>query len=297
MTDGSSDDTEGDGRSLAVLFADMDGSTKLYELYGDETAHRLAAECLTVLDAQAGVAGGRVVKTRGDGVMCVFASPDEAFRAATLMRDAHRTGRVSIHAGFHFGPVIEDSADFYGDTVNVAARVTDLAKAGEILLTEDTVFRLSPALRNSTRWLDKAAMKGKREPVAVYEVVSEDEQATVIRGPLLARDGDKLRLDLAFRGRTFSLQEPMAEFVLGRQETCDLTVESSYASRRHATIQAVRGKVFLKEHSTNGTYVRNEKGEVAYVKREMVQLTGRGGIFLGREPELAAEDEIRFNLP
>ena len=297
MTDGSSYDTEGDGRNLAVLFADMDGSTKLYELYGDETAHRLTAECLTVLDTQAGLAGGRVVKTWGDGVMCVFATPDEAFRAATLMRDAHRTGEVSIHAGFHFGPVIEDSGDFYGDTVNVAARVTDLAKAGEILVTGDTVVRLSPALRRSTRWLHKAAMKGKKDPVAVYEVVGEDEQATVIRGPLPAHDGDKLRFEFGFRGKIYSLEEPMAEFVLGRQETCDLTVESSYASRRHATIQAIRDKVFLKDHSANGTYVCNERGEAVYIKREMVQLTGRGGIFLGREPELAAEDEIRFSLP
>lgn len=297
MNDGSSDNSEGDGQNLAVLFADMDGSTKLYELYGDETAHRLTAECLSVLDVQAGIAGGRVVKSRGDGVMCVFATPDEAFRAATLMRDAHKSGKVSIHAGFHFGPVIEDSGDFYGDTVNVAARVTDLAKAGEILVTEDTVVRLSPPLRSSTRWLDEAAMKGKKDPVAVYEVVSEDEQSTVIRGGSPVRDGNKMQLDIAYRGKTFSLEQPMAEFVMGRQETCDLMVKSSFASRRHATIQAVRGKVFLKDHSTNGTYVRNQSGEIAYVKREMVQLTGRGGIFLGREPELAGEDEIRFNLP
>ncbi|WP_420347574.1 adenylate/guanylate cyclase domain-containing protein [Pelagibius sp.] len=297
MNDGSSDGSDKDGQTLAVLFADIDGSTKLYEVYGDETAHRLTAECLTVLDAKAGMAGGRVVKTSGDGVMCVFATPDEAFRAATLMRDAHKHGQVSIHAGFHFGPVIEDSGDFYGDTVNVAARVTDLAKAGEILVTEDTVVRLSPPFRSSTRWIDKAAMKGKRDPVAIYEVVTEDENATVISGPLLAAESDRLRLDLAYRGETFSLEEPMAEFVVGRQDSCDLTVDSSYASRRHATIQAVRGKVFLKDHSTNGTYVRSETGDVAYVKREMVQLVGRGGIFLGREPELAGDDEIRFNLP
>ncbi len=297
MNDGSSDWSDKDGQVLAVLFADIDGSTKLYEIHGDETAHRLTAECLTVLDAKAGMAGGRTVKTSGDGVMCVFATPDAAFRAATLMRDAHKQGQVSIHAGFHFGPVIEDSGDFYGDTVNVAARVTDLAKAGEILVTEDTVVRLSPPLRSSTRWLDKAAMKGKKEPVAIYEVVTEDENATVIRGPLLAEAGDKLRLDIAYRGQTFSLEEPMAEFVVGRQDNCHLMVDSSYASRRHATIQAIRGKVFLKDHSTNGTYVRSEAGEIAYVKREMVQLSGRGGIFLGREPDLAAEDEIRFSLP
>src|SRR3546814_2396599 len=93
-------------QNLAVLFADIDGSTKLYETHGDETAHRLTAQVLTQLDAQAGIAGGRTVKTSGDGVMCVFATPDAAFRAATLMRDAQKRTPVSIHAGFHFGPVI-----------------------------------------------------------------------------------------------------------------------------------------------------------------------------------------------
>ena len=296
MNDGSSDRAAKDAQNLAVLFADIDGSTRLYEVHGDETAHRLTAECLTVLDAQAGLAGGRTVKTSGDGVMCVFATPDEAFRAATLMREAQKRTEVSIHAGFHFGPVIEDAGDFYGDTVNVAARVTDLAKAGEILVTEDTVVRLSPALRAATRWLDKAAVKGKKEPVGVYMIVSEDENVTVIRSPLVAAESEVLRLDLRYRDQAFTLEEPMPEFVVGRQDVCDLVIDSSYASRRHATIQAVRGKVFLKDHSTNGTYVRGADGEVVFVKREMVQLIGNGTIFLGREPELAEDEGIAFKM-
>lgn len=296
MTDDPSNKAAKDSQTLAVLFADIDGSTKLYEVHGDEAAHRLTAECLAVLDAQAGRAGGRVVKTSGDGVMCVFPTPDEAFQAATLMREAHKLGQVSIHAGFHFGPVIEHAGDFYGDTVNVAARVTDLAKAGEILVTEDTVVRLSPGLRAATRWLDKASVKGKKEPVGVYMIVTEEENVTVIRSPLVAAESDILSLDLRYGEQSFSLTEPMPEFVIGRQDICDLVFDSNYASRRHATIQADRGKVFLKDHSTNGTYVRAASGEVAYVKREMVQLTGRGAIFIGREPELAGDDCIAFKL-
>src|SRR3546814_5492723 len=75
----------------------------------------------------------------------------------------------------------------------------------------------------------------------------------------------------------------MPEFVLGRQDICDLVIDSSYAARRHATIQAVRGKVFLKDHSTNGTYVRNAADGVVFIKREMVQLSGSGAIFLRSE--------------
>ena len=297
MNDAPSEKAAKSSQNLAVLFADIDGSTKLYETHGDETAHRLTAQCLTLLDAQAGLAGGRTVKTSGDGVMCVFATPDAAFRAATLMRDAQKRTPVSIHAGFHFGPVIEDDGDFYGDTVNLASRIADLAKAGEILVTEDTVVRLSPALRAATRWLDKASVKGKKEPVGVYMVVTEEENVTVIRSPLVAAESDVLRLDLRYRDKSVTLEEPMPEFILGRQAGCDLVIDSSYASRRHATIQAVRGKVFLKDHSTNGTYVRTAGGEVVFVKREMVQLSGSGVIFLGREPELAEDNGIAFKMP
>src|SRR3546814_8865571 len=88
-------------------------------------------------------------------------------------------------------------------------------------------------------------------------VMAEEENMTVIRSPLIAAGLDVLRLDLRYRDRSVTLEEPMPEFVLGRQDICDLVIDSSYASRRHATIQAVRGKVFLKDHSTNGTYVRN----------------------------------------
>ena len=297
MNDVPADKEAKSSQNLAVLFADIDGSTKLYETHGDETAHRLTAQVLIQLDTQAGIAGGRTVKTSGDGVMCVFATPDAAFRAATLMRDAHKLTPVSIHAGFHFGPVIEYDGDFYGDTVNLAARIADLAKAGEILVTEDTVVRLSPTLRAATRWLDKTSVKGKKDPVGVYMVIAEEENMTVIRSPLLAAANGRLSLDLRYRDTTVTLEEPMAEFVLGRQDGCDLVIDSSYASRRHATIQAVRGKVFLKDHSTNGTYVRTAKGEVVFVKREMVQLSGSGAIFLGREPNLAEDDGIAFKMP
>lgn len=297
MNDVPADKEAKSSQNLAVLFADIDGSTKLYETHGDETAHRLTAQVLTQLDTQAGIAGGRTVKTSGDGVMCVFATPDAAFRAATLMRDAHKLTPVSIHAGFHFGPVIEYDGDFYGDTVNLAARIADLAKAGEILVTEDTVVRLSPTLRAATRWLDKTSVKGKKDPVGVYMVVAEEENMTVIRSPLVAAGNGRLSLDLRYRDKAVTLEEPMAEFVLGRQDGCDLVIDSSYASRRHATIQAVRGKVFLKDHSTNGTYVRTAAGEVVFVKREMVQLSGSGAIFLGREPNLAEDDGVAFKMP
>src|SRR3546814_13538328 len=81
-------------------------------------------------------------------------------------------------------------------------------------------------------WLDKTAVKGKKEPVGVYMVMAEEENMTVIRSPLIAAGLDVLRLDLRYRDRSVTLEEPMPEFVLGRQDICDLVIDSRSEERR-----------------------------------------------------------------
>src|SRR3546814_21077588 len=111
-------------------------------------------------------------------------------------------------------------------------------------------------------------------------VISEEENMTVIRSPLVAAEIDVLRLNLRYRKKSVTLEEPMPEIVLGRQDICALAIDSSYASRRPATIQAVRGIVFLKDHSPNRTYVRWPAGQLAFVNRELVQFHGAVALFL-----------------
>src|SRR3546814_1734062 len=101
-------------------------------------------------------------------------------------------------------------------------------------------------------WSSDVCSSDLKEPVGVYMVMAEEENMTVIRSPLIAAGLDVLRFDLRYLDRSVTLEEPMPEFVLSRQAICDLVIDSSYASRRHATIPAVRGKVFLKDHSQIG---------------------------------------------
>ena len=119
---------------LAVLFADVVGSTKLYDTLGDVTAKQMIDECLAVLQGVVQKYGGRVIKTIGDEIMCVLPSADSGCLAATDMH--HKVMALptvsqvkrSVRIGFHFGPVIEENNDVFGDTVNVAARMAGLAK-------------------------------------------------------------------------------------------------------------------------------------------------------------------------
>ncbi|HJV95268.1 MAG TPA: adenylate/guanylate cyclase domain-containing protein, partial [Albitalea sp.] len=138
------------GGAVAVLFADIAGSTKLYEALGDADAKVLIDEALIALQVITRRHRGRVVKTIGDELMCVFPSAERGFLAATDMQTVVNALVVTkgvkrmIRVGFHAGPVIEEKGDVFGDTVNVAARIAGLAKGMQIMTSRTTVDALPP---------------------------------------------------------------------------------------------------------------------------------------------------------
>ena len=123
-------------RDCAVLFADVAGSTSLYEIFGDKKAFGLIEQCLATMGECTKELHGRVVKTIGDAVMAVFPSADDAAAAAAEMqlrvsKSGKESGaaRLGPRIGFHYGPVVdqEKDGDVFGDTVNLVSRLSDLA--------------------------------------------------------------------------------------------------------------------------------------------------------------------------
>lgn len=145
--------------NCAVLFADVAGSTALYEVLGDERAFDLVERCLAIMSACTADAGGRVVKTIGDAVMAVFADSDVAATAAIAMqRRVDELGpRLGVHLclriGFHAGTVVERDNDVFGDTVNLASRLCDLASRGQIVTVRETAAGLAQRFRPDLREL------------------------------------------------------------------------------------------------------------------------------------------------
>ena len=148
-------------RPLAILFADVAGSTRLYETLGDNSA-LAAVDSVLRLVADAVIAqGGRVVKTIGDEIMAAFSTAEAACEAAMGMQRAvdaltavngpNGSSKLGIRIGFHFGPVIDDGKDCFGDTVNVAARMVGVAMEGQIITTGDALNVLSPMQQTATR--------------------------------------------------------------------------------------------------------------------------------------------------
>ncbi|HET9748019.1 MAG TPA: adenylate/guanylate cyclase domain-containing protein, partial [Casimicrobiaceae bacterium] len=164
---------------LAVLFADIAGSTRLYETLGDERAFATVGRSVAGMGDACRTYDGRVVKTIGDEVMSVFATADAAAQAAIAMQsslalDDNAAMRVAIRIGFHFGPAIERDGDVFGDSVNVAARLVGLASASQVMTSKATAAVLAPWLRARVRGLGALAVKGKHDDLDVCELIWQD---------------------------------------------------------------------------------------------------------------------------
>jgi class 3 adenylate cyclase len=170
-------------KSMTVLFTDLKGSTEMYERIGDLRAYGLVREHFGVLRDIIAERGGSMVKTIGDAVMASFAEPTPALDAATAMtREVRRLGRdgakLQLKVGVHTGPCIavelNERLDYFGQTVNVAARVQGVASADEIAITEPVYAApgsqdiIRAAALSATR--ERALLKGVEGETTVYRL-------------------------------------------------------------------------------------------------------------------------------
>ena len=273
-------------RNLTILFADISGSTKLYELLGNEEARGIVDRCLAIAKRVCEDFGGRVVKTIGDEVMAVFSSADAAAQAAIEIQtrvSKQRTSRgatMSMHIGFHSGPAIEEENDVFGDCVNVAARMTAFASRGQIFTSANTAAELSPVLRQRTRDQDKQTLKGKEQDIGLFELMWESgEDELTAMSPRLARTLAKVTLVHGTRAIDLSEERPL--LTLGRDAQNDVVIADRKASRMHARIERRRDKFVLVDHSSNGTWVTVDGEPEISLRREELILRGSGRISFG----------------
>ena len=287
---------------LGVLFADVVGSTRLYETFGDVTAKQMIDECLTVLQGVVRQYGGRVIKTIGDEVMCVLPSADALCLAATDMHHKIMTlpmvskVKRSVRIGFHFGPVIEENGDVFGDTVNLAARMAGLAKGMQIITTSATVAFMSPMLQLSTRGIAALSVKGKGDDVSVSEVIWQGGEELTMSTSSISLTAKTVTLQLEHGGRTWVLDLTSGAIVLGRDAQCEIVIADRSASRQHARIECRRDKFFLVDQSTNGSYVAFANAPEVVLRREEIMLRGTGRIGFGHSLDLPDAECVTFTL-
>ena len=287
---------------VAILFADVVGSTQLYDKFGDTKASETVALCLDVMKDATHQFNGTVIKTIGDEVMSTFETVDDAMGAAVMMQtrvtSETREGGipVTIRIGCHFGPVVQEQNDIFGAAVHTANRMTSQAKAKQIVISGFTVEQMSPELRNQTRQIDVATVRGRLDEVALYELVWQPEEATSMLPTLEWENKDRRasRLMINYRDSTIELSDKRKSINLGRADDNELVVKGNLISRIHAKIEMRRGKFVLIDQSTNGTFIQSVRGQETFVRRDTAELSGEGTIGLGRAEEPGSSLAIYF---
>ncbi len=277
---------------LAIMFADISGSTQLYESLGDAAARLKVSECLQTISEVVKRNKGVVIKPIGDEIMSTFPNAELAMAAACEMQNILQQdvteGKVSdepsisIRVGLHYGPAILESGDVFGDAVNVAARMATQAKPGQIITTDVTVKKLPTDLQATTRLIDHAPIKGKKKAVDLYEVIWQENELTRLLTGLVDKQTPTVKLCLRYQDQEIELNDNQPSAILGRGDTADLLIDEPLASRQHVRLELRRGKFFIIDQSTNGTYVRVESGADVFLRKEEMPLSGDGMISLAR---------------
>lgn len=285
------------------MFSDVCQSTRLYETYGDVRALEIVGRAMTLMAGAVHAHGGTVLRTLGDEVFSTFPEAGPAVQAARRMQQAIGTDpmlipfQVAIRVGVHYGEVLQEGGEVYGDAVNLAARLSSMAKAHQILTTGATVTQLPESLRSYTRGLGHMRLKGRQEPLALYEFIWQEDTSDVTIMPGLRPHAvaGVARLVLRYGEAEFEVGSQRDTFQLGRSEQNDLVVNHALVSRTHAAIEYRLGKFVLRDRSTNGTYVRMENGERFFLHREELPLHGSGDIGLGRDASDDNPERIHFS--
>jgi adenylate cyclase len=284
----------------AVLFADVSGSTRLYELAGDAVAAAAISQRIALLKRRTEIAGGRVMRTVGDEILALFPSADAAARAAMEMQSAFTelepvAGiRIGVRIGFNFGQVMERDAELYGDAVNVAARLASLAEKDQIITSSETREALSPVLKAACRRLYTVPVKGKEHEVELCQIIwQQSEDSTFLVSTAAAPAPRNATLRLRYRATEIILDSSRSSLALGRDKSAELVIEDAKASRSHCQIERRMHRFVLADHSANGTYVTVEGDQEVVLKREKFTLRGHGWIAFG-QPRSATAELVEF---
>lgn len=291
-----------------VVFADVVGSTSLFEQLGDAAASRLMTELTASLGRVVQAHEGRVVKLLGDGVFAVFAEAGRAVTACVTLQSqfqSHpvlapgRTAPIQMQMGIESGEVVEIEGDCFGDAVNSAARLADLAGAAQILTTQAVWNELAPLQRAALRSLGPIHLRGKAQATHVYRVEwqsDRDLDATAMGASMFApRKHLSVALTLAGRSQVFDVDA--AGLSIGRSAQASLPVLDPRVSRTHAIISNRGGQLVLTDASSFGTWVYfGNQAEAVSLRRSECFLVGYGQLSLGCEIDADKPPLVGFEV-
>lgn len=279
-----------------VLIADITGSTSLYDRLSDQDALAQVSTILAQMRSMIEDNGGHCVKSQGDDTLSFFGDANQAFLAARSMIDADWGEGLGVHAGVHFGEVLSQDSDIYGDAVNTAARLASLAKASELLIG-DTVFeQLAEPTRLLCVSMGGLKLKGKREATQVHSFsVSDLKTQTVLFGNADLHIGPRTEsaaLSCADDEWNLSDGESLA---VGRSSDCQAVLDHPWVSRKHGLFELRTAQLEYTDHSSSGSTVITSDGQEFSLQRRSMLLSGEGQILVGTRDRSISGSIIRYS--
>ncbi len=270
------------------MFADICRSTYLFSQLGDEKAAKLIGEVLQQVASIVEAWDGVVLRTQGDDVLSIFSAPDKALQASVEVHKKIRkfssdaAGELFMTIGINSGSALLSEGDILGDTVNIAARLSALAKAGQTVVSTHTVEMLDDLPSLLIRPMGEIFLKGKSGPVLVFELLdaSQQDEITLV-GTAELHQPKSSRLTISFKSRHDKLDFLLVRYLFGRAPECDLILDHPLASRHHAEIRYQNNGFVLIDFTTNGTELITH-GNLRTRHHSQAALRGNGSIFLGR---------------
>nr|WP_325248730.1 adenylate/guanylate cyclase domain-containing protein [Amylibacter sp.] len=284
---------------VAVICADISGSTALYDQVGNLEARSQIDACLRILQQVIREHGGDFIHSRGDDVLCTFDDPQNAFSTVKDMLDRTKDGALSVHIGLDFGPAIRTRDDVFGDCVNVAARLASLANPKEALCSRSVFKAITPKTKNELHFFDSRKIRGKSKAEHIYRYAGVNVEsnthvsfgaAPVTNFPLPARDGDdQMSALISFEGIVAHCTQDKG-VTIGRADSCDLVLPRQWVSRQHIVIEMRKDHAYLRDISSNGTYVCMDGQLPILLRRETMALPGTCTLSPTKHPD--AEDAL-----
>lgn len=292
---------------LTILFADIAGSTRLYDTFGDIKARDLISDCLSLLKKRVGENDGTAVKTIGDELLCTFLTPNQAAEAAIQMHETisfdPKMMKANIHlrVGFHHGEVLREPGDVFGEAVNVAARMVGLARSDQIITNKETLAMMKKALRHRARIIDRTRVRGKDGIMEIHEMIwGKPEQMTVTSSlteeVLASLTAKQKYLQIRYRSHRILVEDERPILTMGRGMANHLIIDDSLVSRMHARIELRHSRFMLIDHSTNGTFLKPRNEAPVILRRDETQLRNEGRIGLGQKVDTDHPLTIRYRI-
>lgn len=297
---------------LTIAFVDLTGSVSVFETLGNDRATKAVTKLTQWIGSMGAENGGTVVKMLGDGVLMSFANNRNAVDAMLLIQQEHAKRliqwpdrlKLMMQIGMARGQVVVVDGDCFGDAVNVASRLSDLAGPEQIMATDTVIRKLGPRHGVRSRSLGPMRIKGRVEPCEVFRVEWQPEMLSeflTLPADLHALGSIKESVfggfELAWLDTTHAFSLTDLPLKIGRVPEADFVVSDPRVSRMHASIDIRSGNYVLEDISSYGTWVRFGAGDnVIALRRQECLLHSDGEIAMGAPFSDFSAPTVSFRL-